>query len=296
MRNYRKKRQQEEEERKLREKQRLEQLEQEEKEKAEREQAEQAKKIKEQEQAEVKRNAAAARALYEQNLKATTTRTPPAPRKIDIFAEYPSAGAHNTNVATVDSLPSATTTTPTTPSTSTAPVQPQTTTTTAPPNTNLDFAKSMFTQTRQTNAPALVPAFEQRQQGGKSRSMIYRRAPPTANPSAPTDNNNNAQATGGVRKFGAAGDKCKTCGKTVYTTERLGIDGAVFHRSCFKCSVCKNTMKLGNYASLDGVYYCKPHFKQLFKSKGNYNEGFGKKRLTHEWAERTGANVEGPLG
>ncbi|GCC22006.1 hypothetical protein chiPu_0000390 [Chiloscyllium punctatum] len=32
---------------------------------------------------------------------------------------------------------------------------------------------------------------------------------------------------------------------------------------------------LGNYASLHGQMYCKPHFKQLFKSKGNYDEGFG---------------------
>lgn len=33
-----------------------------------------------------------------------------------------------------------------------------------------------------------------------------------------------------------------------------------------------------------GKLYCKPHFKQLFASKGNYNEGFGKAKLTHEWA------------
>ena len=32
--------------------------------------------------------------------------------------------------------------------------------------------------------------------------------------------------------------------------------------------------------------YCKPHFKQLFKSKGNYNEGFGQKKLTHLWEEK----------
>jgi len=37
----------------------------------------------------------------------------------------------------------------------------------------------------------------------------------------------------------------------------------------------QKTLSLGNYASLKGEYYCKPHFKQLFKLKGNYDEGFG---------------------
>lgn len=32
---------------------------------------------------------------------------------------------------------------------------------------------------------------------------------------------------------------------------------------------------LGNYASLHNIVYCKPHFCQLFKAKGNYDEGFG---------------------
>jgi hypothetical protein len=30
-------------------------------------------------------------------------------------------------------------------------------------------------------------------------------------------------------------------------------------------------LELGTYASLEGVYYCKPHFKQLFAAKGNTN-------------------------
>ena len=30
---------------------------------------------------------------------------------------------------------------------------------------------------------------------------------------------------------------------------------------------------LGSYAALEGRYYCKPHYQQLFKLKGNYNEG-----------------------
>ncbi|XP_012506128.1 PREDICTED: xin actin-binding repeat-containing protein 2 [Propithecus coquereli] len=52
------------------------------------------------------------------------------------------------------------------------------------------------------------------------------------------------------------------------------------------CTLCQKTvypMDLGNYASLHGQIYCKPHFKQLFKSKGNYDEGFGHKRHKDRW-------------
>lgn len=29
--------------------------------------------------------------------------------------------------------------------------------------------------------------------------------------------------------------------------------------------------------------FCKPHFKQLFKLKGNYSEGFGSAQHKHKW-------------
>ncbi|KAK6261427.1 hypothetical protein QUC31_007243 [Theobroma cacao] len=68
--------------------------------------------------------------------------------------------------------------------------------------------------------------------------------------------------------------KCKACEKTVYPMELLSADGLSYHKSCFKCSHCKATLKLGNYASMKGVLYCKPHFEQLFKEMGNFNKNF----------------------
>jgi len=82
-------------------------------------------------------------------------------------------------------------------------------------------------------------------------------------------------------------DKCITCAKTVYITERLVAEDKIFHKNCFKCAHCKNTIRLGNYASLDGKYYCKPHFKQLFALKGNYNEGFGTTKHSAKWNSTT---------
>lgn len=44
---------------------------------------------------------------------------------------------------------------------------------------------------------------------------------------------------------------------------------------------------LGTYASLRGNIYCKPHFNQLFKAKGNYDEGFGHKQHKELWSSKT---------
>lgn len=38
--------------------------------------------------------------------------------------------------------------------------------------------------------------------------------------------------------------KCKACEKTVYPVELLSADGVNYHKSCFKCSHCKGTLKV----------------------------------------------------
>ena len=48
---------------------------------------------------------------------------------------------------------------------------------------------------------------------------------------------------------------------------------------------CSKVLSLGTFASMGGVFYCKPHFKQLFKEKGNYDEGFGKAQHKKKWVE-----------
>ncbi len=50
---------------------------------------------------------------------------------------------------------------------------------------------------------------------------------------------------------------------------------------CFACST-------GTYAALQGKIYCKVHFKQLFKMKGNYDEGFGREQHKTKWAKKEG--------
>ncbi|NXK94191.1 LIMA1 protein, partial [Formicarius rufipectus] len=79
-------------------------------------------------------------------------------------------------------------------------------------------------------------------------------------------------------------ESCVGCQKTVYPMERLLANQQVFHISCFRCSYCNSKLSLGTYASLRGNIYCKPHFNQLFKAKGNYDEGFGHKQHKELWA------------
>lgn len=48
---------------------------------------------------------------------------------------------------------------------------------------------------------------------------------------------------------------------------------------------------LGSFAALHGEFYCKPHFQQLFKSKGNYDEGFGRKQHKELWNAKETDNM-----
>jgi len=92
-------------------------------------------------------------------------------------------------------------------------------------------------------------------------------------------------------KISVTQNKCCVCGLTVYDKEKVREDNAqgesfIFHKACFRCKVCNNVLKIGNFAALNNEFYCKPHFKQLFASKGNYSEGFGMMKPQHEFESR----------
>ncbi|XP_008408251.1 LIM domain and actin-binding protein 1-like isoform X3 [Poecilia reticulata] len=80
--------------------------------------------------------------------------------------------------------------------------------------------------------------------------------------------------------------KCAACQKTVYNLEKLVVGEHTYHKNCFACSHCSTKLNLWNYASLHGKIYCKPHYNQLFKAKGNYDEGFGHRPHKELWEPR----------
>ncbi|XP_036447293.1 LIM domain and actin-binding protein 1a [Colossoma macropomum] len=81
-------------------------------------------------------------------------------------------------------------------------------------------------------------------------------------------------------------ETCVMCLKTVYPLERLVANQQIYHNTCFRCAHCNTKLSIGNYASLHSNVYCKPHFCQLFKAKGNYDEGFGHRPHKELWEAR----------
>nr|XP_057911162.1 LIM domain and actin-binding protein 1-like isoform X2 [Doryrhamphus excisus] len=112
-------------------------------------------------------------------------------------------------------------------------------------------------------------------------------------PSPECNGGSSSEPAKASRKFcPPAKETCVACQKTVYPVERLAALQHVYHKSCFRCLHCSTKLSLGNFASLHGNVYCKPHFSQLFKAKGNYDEGFGHRPHKELWQHRKDGDEE----
>lgn len=127
---------------------------------------------------------------------------------------------------------------------------------------------------------------------GKSEDEVHRPSTsPGYNPQTRALNQLDTSPPKVIKKFQPPPREiCFGCQKTVYPMERFFANQQVYHNSCFRCHHCSTKLSLGNYASLHGNAYCKPHFNQLFKSKGNYDEGFGHKPHKELWESKKDAS------
>ncbi|XP_076833366.1 LIM domain and actin-binding protein 1 isoform X2 [Brachyhypopomus gauderio] len=107
-----------------------------------------------------------------------------------------------------------------------------------------------------------------------------------ASPGAEPEDSDTPRLVRGQKFRFSAREICVACQTTVYPLEKLVANQQVFHKACFRCVHCSNRLSLASYASLHGNIYCKPHFNQLFKSKGNYDEGFGHRPHKELWTPR----------
>ncbi|KAL8234671.1 hypothetical protein R6Q59_020771 [Mikania micrantha] len=95
---------------------------------------------------------------------------------------------------------------------------------------------------------------------------------PKFKPERPVNIEPNQNASKLSSFFEGTRDKCVGCTKIVYPIERVKVDGAAYHRSCFKCCHGGCTISPSNYIAHEGRLYCKHHHIQLFKKKGNYSQ------------------------
>ncbi|XP_061112326.1 uncharacterized protein LOC133137924 [Conger conger] len=65
--------------------------------------------------------------------------------------------------------------------------------------------------------------------------------------------------------------------------EKMVADKLILHYNCFCCKHCNKKLRIQNYAALYGEFYCMFHYQQLFKRKGNYDEGFGHIQHKDRW-------------
>ncbi|VDP11813.1 unnamed protein product [Soboliphyme baturini] len=61
-----------------------------------------------------------------------------------------------------------------------------------------------------------------------------------------------------------AAKKCARaeCGKTVYPMEELKCLDQVWHKQCFRCTVCNMVLTMKNYKGYNKMPYCEAHYPQ----------------------------------
>ncbi|KAL6467803.1 hypothetical protein MHYP_G00234800 [Metynnis hypsauchen] len=82
-------------------------------------------------------------------------------------------------------------------------------------------------------------------------------------------------------------EMCSACQTQVYPMERIVADKHILHINCFCCKHCKKKLSINSYSALYGEFYCTSHYQQLFKQKGNYDEGFGYRQRKDSWLQKT---------
>ncbi|KAJ8011466.1 hypothetical protein DPEC_G00058510 [Dallia pectoralis] len=84
-----------------------------------------------------------------------------------------------------------------------------------------------------------------------------------------------------------AKEMCSACLTPVYPMEKMVANKLVLHNNCFCCKHCKKKLSICNYSALYGEFYCTFHYEQLFKRKGNYDEGFGHQQHKDRWRPKS---------
>ncbi|KAG7494525.1 cysteine and glycine-rich protein 1-like [Solea senegalensis] len=83
------------------------------------------------------------------------------------------------------------------------------------------------------------------------------------------------------------GNKCGCCQKTVYFAEEVQCEGKSWHKSCFRCMVCKKNLDSTTVAVHVDELYCKSCYGKKYGPKG-YGFGGGAGTLSMDTGEGLG--------
>jgi len=105
-------------------------------------------------------------------------------------------------------------------------------------------------------------------EGGRSKKIHVRSKDPSAIARQFEKGDKNSSRKAGPKPPAITVEKiCKICGKEPYVVERITAEKRWWHKNCFRCQDCNKILNLDTYKSHEGVIYCIPHHRDLFKPK-----------------------------
>lgn len=62
--------------------------------------------------------------------------------------------------------------------------------------------------------------------------------------------------------FGINSSKCEVCNQSVYPNDRVNTETSFYHKLCFCCRICEETLEVDNFFIHEEKLYCASHIEE----------------------------------